>query len=284
MSCKPPTLDPAIPTGGVTLSSSPLENARVLLSTVSQAGGDPTLDEYEENIANGNNTANKSGILLPNTQTLSTPANPNADSNAGLPKQTTLPPPPPEKESAANDKAPPGGNGTPIPGSSWDGSNYDVQLSPNFKLRQMTVNAVFPHPLVDYKAPNKLYTKDERFKALQNLALNILEPMYAKYGKLNITSGLRNQTSGTSSLSQHILGEAADIQFPGWNYARYWEEAQWVKDNIKYDQFIYEHSSSTGLVWFHLSFKASGNRAPDNRTKVMTMYRNNYTPGLKRYG
>jgi zinc D-Ala-D-Ala carboxypeptidase len=268
MSCKPPTLVVPGGTGGVTLSSSPLENAQEILNTVSHAGGDPTLDEYEENIANGNNTANKSGILIPNT-----PA-------GEPPKQTTLPPPIPQKESQSNDKAPPGGNGSPIPGTGWTVGDYDAKLSTNFILRQVTVNAVFPYPLIDYMG----FTAQTRFKSLQNLATNILEPMRAKYGALKITSGLRNKTSTASGISQHITGEAADIQFSGWNYARYWEEAQWVKDNIPYDQFIFEHSSNTGLAWFHLSYKASGNRAPTNRTKVMTMYRNNYTPGLKRYG
>ena len=40
-----------------------------------------------------------------------------------------------------------------------------------------------------------------------------------------------------------------------------------------------EHSSATGSVWYHLSFKRGGNRG-----KVMTMYRGGYSPGLRRYG
>ncbi|HEY6437119.1 MAG TPA: hypothetical protein VIY47_11065, partial [Ignavibacteriaceae bacterium] len=202
------------------------------------------------------------------------------DPNGKIPKQTSLPPGISQKSNESNDKQAPGGNGVPVPGSAWNGS-YDAQLSPNFKLRQFTINAVFKNQLTNY---NSTYTADVRFKNLQNLALNIAEPLRAKFGNFNINSGIRNQTSGTSGLSQHITGEGFDVQFSGWTYRRYWENAQWIKDNIPFDQFIFEHSSSTGLAWFHLSYKSTGNRASTERTKVMTMYRNQYSPGLHRFG
>ena len=50
-----------------------------------------------------------------------------------------------------------------------------------------------------------------------------------------------------------------------------------------FDQFIFEHSSKTGLAWYHLSFRRSGNRPASDRTKVMTMYRGHYDSGLRRY-
>jgi len=73
------------------------------------------------------------------------------------------------------------------------------------------------------------------------------------------------------------------VQFAGWTYERYWQATAWIKDNLPYDQFIFEHSDRTGLAWFHLSYNRSGNRPVTQRTKVMTMYRNQYSPGLLRY-
>lgn len=265
MACTPPT----IIVGGVEVSTSDFQNAQELFDKVSDASGDPSLDEYEENVAGGNNEAGKSGILLP------------SDPNGKIPKQTKLPDPISQKSKEINDKAAPGKNGTPVPGSAWDGKNYDAQLSPNFQLKQFTINALFKNFLTDYNAQ---YSAQVRFRNLQNLAVNVAEPLLAKFGKLNINSGIRNKTSGTSGLSQHITGEAFDAQFSGWNYARYWENAQWVRDNIPFDQFIFEHSGSTGLAWFHLSYKSTGNRAPSLPTKIMTMYRNKYSPGLHRFG
>lgn len=248
------------------MSTSDFENASELISEISGDQGDPTLDEYTENIANGNNTAGKNGVQIPGeVGTLAT--------------QTSLPTTSPIPGDQVNDKPPPGGNGTPITASSWTG-DYDLLLSPNFKVRDFTINAVFPNQLIDYLT----YTASTRCSNLQALAVNVAEPLRAKFGPFRINSGIRNKTSTPSGISQHITGEAMDVQFVGWNYARYWDNAAWIKDNIPYDQFIFEHSDKTGLAWFHLSFRQSGNRPATDRTKVMTMYRNHYDPGLHRHG
>jgi len=256
MSCAAPT----IVVGGVTMSTSDFENAKELLK-VSGDQGDPVQDGYDENIANGNNNRNTTGVQIP------------------PPIQTTPPTPIPLPAEQTDDKKPPGGDGAPVSCTAWTG-DYDFQLSPNFKVRDFTVNALFPNQLIDYLT----YTKNVRCCNLQNLAMNVAEPLRAKFGPFSINSGLRNASSTPSGVSQHITGQAMDVQFAGWNYAKYWDNAAWVKDNIQYDQFIYEHSSSTGLAWYHLSFNQTGNRVASLPTKVMTMYRNHYDPGLKRYG
>lgn len=264
MACAAPT----IVVGGVTLSTSDFENAQDLLDTVSGDQGDPTLDEYEENIAGGNNTESRNGVQIPSSP------------SGSIPIQTSLPTPSPIPADQSNDKPGKGGNGTSIVCTIWDGVDYDVQLSPNFKLRAFTVNALFKNPLIDYLT----YTKQIRFCNLQNLAVNVAEPLRAKFGPFNINSGIRNKSSTPSGVSQHITGQAMDVQFSGWTYARYWENAAWVKDNLLYDQFIFEHSDSTGLAWFHLSYNPAGNRPVTDPKKVMTMYRNHYDSGLKKYG
>lgn len=261
MSCNAPT----ITVGGVTMSTSDFENAAELVNKVSGDSGDPTLDEYTENIANGNNTTSTTGVQIPVT--------------GDPPKQTTLPTPSPVPPVVSDTKAAPGGDGVHIPPSSWNG-NYDTLLSSNFKVRDFTINAIFPNQLITYGT----YTADARFSNLRALASNVAEPILAKFGKFNVNSGLRNKTSTPSGISQHITGQAIDIQFPGWTYARYWENAAWIRDNIPYDQFIFEHSDKTGLAWYHLSYNLDGNRAASVRTKVMTMYRNHYDPGLHNYG
>lgn len=257
MGCAAPT----ITVGGVIISTSIATNAMTLVTTVSGDQGDPTLDEYTENIANGNNTRNTSGVQF----------------NDAV--QTSLPTPSPIPGTESNNKAAPGLPGVGGPNLVWNG-DYDALLSPNFKVRAFTINAKFPFQLIDYLS----FTKDTRFSNMSALAVNVVEPMLAKFGPLNINSGLRNKSSTASGISQHIKGEAVDIQFSGWNYQRYWDNAQWVKDNIPYDQFLFEHSSLTGLAWFHLSYSRTGGRAPGDPTKVMTMYRNHYDPGLHKHG
>lgn len=248
--------------GGVEISTNDFENARELLQ-VSGDNGDPVQDGYDENIANGNNNRNTTGVQFP------------------PPVQTSPPTPIPIPAEATNDKPPPGGNGTPTGCPIWTPGNYNTPLgNSGFTIKDFTVGALFPNELIDYLS----YTAQTRFCNLQNLAENVARPLREKFGPFRINSALRNKSSTPTGISQHITGQAFDVQFSGWSYSKYWENAQWVKDNINYDQFIFEHSSSTGLAWFHLSFNKDGNRAASERTKVMTMYRNHYDPGLKRYG
>lgn len=255
MKCK----SPEIVVGGVVMSVSDFENAKELITIIGNDTGDPSYDEYEENIANGNNDKSTSGIQIP------------------PPIQTTPPPPIPETPEKSIDTPPPVKPTTPADAANWTG-NYNLQLSPNFKVRDFTIDAVWKHQMMDYAG----FSADTRCTNLKALALNVAEPMLAKFGKFKINSGLRNSSS-SKGVSQHIKGEAIDIQFPGWSYARYWENAAWVKDNIPYDQFIFEHSTASGLAWYHLSFSRTSNRAVTNPSKVLTMYKNNYSPGLKKY-
>lgn len=251
-------------------NTTPYTNALPILTEVSNGGGDPIYDAYDENIGNGNNSA---GVYAP------TPPN---TIGAQPPTQTTLPKPIPEVADASNNTPPPENNdGVDVKCGSWDGKDYNVQLSPHFKLADFTTKALYPHniPTGDVFG----FSMQTRFCNLKALATNVGESIFNKFGMPRINSGLRNDNS-SKGVSQHVKGEAMDLQWPGWDYAKYWDNAQWIVNNVPFDQFIYEHSSTTGLVWYHLSFSRTGNRPASNRDKVMTMYRNNYSPGLHRYG
>lgn len=271
MSCSAPT----IVVGGATLSTNPFENAQEILKETGSTQEDPTHDEYEGNIATGNNTSGATGVA-----------------QIPAPVQTTPPPEPTVPPVQSNDKPPPALSGADVTCTIWDGTDYDVPMSTNFILRNFTVGysnkalnmtkgCLYPHPLIDIP----FATAQTRFCNLQALSLRVLEPLYAKFGStMRINSAIRNEdTVKAPNRSQHMTGEAADIQWPGWNYQQYWDAAQWVKDNIPYDQFIFEHSASTGSAWFHLSYNQAGGRAPTDNTKVMTMYQNSYKSGLQRY-
>ena len=259
MACNAPT----IVVGGETISTSDFENAKELLS-VSGDGGDPTADGYDENIAGGNNNTGTTGVQV-----------------GHMPTQTSLPTPSPIPGTASNNTPPPPVTPLPpIPGQVWNG-DYDIQLSPNFKLSAFTIKALYPNQLTNFDAT---YTADKRLTSLKALAINVAEPLFAKIGAFRINSAIRNENSTSGGVSQHVKGEAFDIQIVGWTYEKYWDFAAWIKDNIQYDQYIFEHSDATGLAWYHISFNNAGNRAASLPTKVMTMYRNHYDPGLQKHG
>lgn len=257
MSCNPPSLI----IDGVEVSTSDFENAKELLQKIGD-DVDPTHDEREENSANGNNSSGTTGVQFP-------PA-----------AQTSPPGEITEKPEAQEDKKPPENNGAPVSCSTWTG-DYNFQLSPNFTVKNFTIGAVFKNQLIDAAG----LTAAQRCCNLQNLAANVAEPLRARFGNFNINSAIRNSnTTPSPRVSQHVSGQAMDVQFPGWNYEMYWNNAAWVRDNIPYDQFIFEHSSATGLAWYHLSYNPNGNRPNTDPFKCCTMYRNKYSPGLKKFG
>jgi len=258
---------PVITVGGINLSANTYENAQVLIAIAGDDNSDVTQDEVESSIAGGNNVAGTTGIQIP------------------APTQTTPPPPISETPKTTDTTPAPSKSTPPTSCILWDGQNYDLQLSQNFTLRLFTVGygtndprntergCMFPHELIDVEG----FDRNTRVCNLQALSLHICEPMYTKYPNMRINSAIRNQNTVSHGVSQHVKGQAADIQVNGFSYDQYWMAAQWVKANINFDQFIFEHSESTRSAWLHLSYNRDGNRG-----QVLTMYRNQYSPGLLR--
>lgn len=150
----------------------------------------------------------------------------------------------------------------------------DVKLTTNFWLSQVSTKALFPHKL---KAQHGR-SKDDLTSNLQIVALNLLEPILAKYPSIRINSGFR----GTPSLkggrvSQHETGSAVDLQFPGFTNQQYFEAAEWIVQNVAFDTLIFEHGKS---IWIHLTCKP---KISDNRYRTLTMLNGKYESGIKRY-
>lgn len=154
-----------------------------------------------------------------------------------------------------------------------------MQLSSSFKLSDVSSNTALSRNKV---VAQRGLQKDEIICNLRALCVNTLEPLAAKVGgrsKMIITSGFRTQQNGRS---QHEEGKAADIQFTtqgGGNKLsdEMWALAQWVRDNVAYDQFILEYLGNR--PWFHLSY----NRGGSNRRQVLSIFPGEgYKPGLTR--
>ena len=97
-------------------------------------------------------------------------------------------------------------------------------------------------------------------EALKLLAEKVLQPAREILGRpIRITSGYRsvvtNRLVGGAKTSQHLKGEAADIQCDNNQ-----ELFDLIKDYLEFDQLIYEHTGPTGPAWIHVSYKKEGNR------------------------
>jgi hypothetical protein len=95
---------------------------------------------------------------------------------------------------------------------------------------------------------------------LQALVTNVLQPLRdALKVPINVTSGYRslmlNKAIGGAANSQHMQGEAADIVSN--DNARMFN---YIKNNLPYDQLIWEAGNDSQPDWVHVSFRMSGNR------------------------
>jgi zinc D-Ala-D-Ala carboxypeptidase len=160
--------------------------------------------------------------------------------------------------------------------------DYNAQLSPNFKLRDLTIAIPPDRGIKKEIIAQGGFTPVQIACNLKEVAVNLLEPIRAKYPGFIITSGFRQTSSISISgrVSQHEKGQAADIQWPkpptSWG-AYHLEIANWIAANLPVDQIILEHSSSPRL-WVHVSYVATG-----GRKSKLTMLKSNYEPGLKTY-
>lgn len=96
---------------------------------------------------------------------------------------------------------------------------------------------------------------------LRALCRNVLEPARVSFGApIYITSGYRcpalNKAVGGKPTSQHLRGEAADLQVRGVDNLRKLYNV--IKSRGVFDQLLYESKGAT--KWIHVSYKQSGNR------------------------
>lgn len=138
----------------------------------------------------------------------------------------------------------------------------NLNLSPNFTLGMLSSKAAV--------SKNKLVAQAGKSYGdilynLSAVALNVCEPVLKLYPNMYVTSAFR-LAKGSSSTSQHPLGQAVDIQFKGISKKEYYEIAKILATKLNYDQLLLEYASTTNNPWIHISIDPAKN----NRVQVMT--------------
>jgi len=135
-----------------------------------------------------------------------------------------------------------------------NGLDYNKKISTYFILGQLSINAVVSKYMIH---DQKGLSKEQIACNLQFLATNVLDKIKIKYPTMFVTSGFRR---GYGS-SQHYLGMAADIQFKNYSNKDYINIANWIKNNINYDQLLLEYKNRyTKKAWIHISYNSNNNR------------------------
>ena len=96
------------------------------------------------------------------------------------------------------------------------------------------------------------------------LAEKVFEPIRTHFGKpIHISSGYRsealNKAIGGSLTSQHCSGEAIDIDMDGSsNGVTNKMVFDYIKDNLNFDQLIFEFGTDSAPDWVHVSYESTG--------------------------
>jgi hypothetical protein len=129
--------------------------------------------------------------------------------------------------------------------------NMAVQITKHFTLEELCASATAKARGIQNR-PNA-----QQIIALVYLTCYVLEPLREAMNEpIPISSGFRceqlNRAVGGVSNSQHMKGQAADLCIGGdLEKGKRW--FNWIKNNLKFDQLIWEHSRS-GTYWVHVSF------------------------------
>ena len=106
---------------------------------------------------------------------------------------------------------------------------------------------------------------EKELRAMKLLAEKVFEPLRKWYGKsIQVTSFFRsakiNEAIGgvqkKNTVSQHVKGEAIDIDTVSDNRKLF----DYIKDNLPFDQLIWEYGNDNAPDWVHVSYSEIRNR------------------------
>jgi zinc D-Ala-D-Ala carboxypeptidase len=144
-----------------------------------------------------------------------------------------------------------------------------MKLSKNLSLAEFTRSQTAKRRGID-NTP-----MDNHLEAAKKLAENIFQPIREHFGKpIFISSGYRsdalNKAIGGSSSSQHSKAEAIDVDMDGHSKPTNTEVFYYIKDNLDFDQLIWEFGDDEKPDWVHVSYKAMG----EQRNQILQAKRN----------
>jgi hypothetical protein len=131
-----------------------------------------------------------------------------------------------------------------------------MQLSKNLSLAEMISSE-------SAKRKNIINTPTvDHLSNMRKLALNIFQPIREHFNApINVSSGYRslalNRAIGGAVTSQHCSGEAVDIDMDGSNTTNA-QVFNWIKDNLVFDQLIWEFGNDNNPDWVHVSYESTG--------------------------
>jgi zinc D-Ala-D-Ala carboxypeptidase len=143
-----------------------------------------------------------------------------------------------------------------------------MKLSKNLTLKEVTKSDTANRLGID-NTPEEFDIKN-----LRAIAEEVFQPLRDHFGiPLFVSSGFRskklNKAIGGSKYSQHMVGEALDIDADVYGSVTNRELFMFIKENLIFDQLIWEFGDDDTPDWVHVSYKEKG----QNRKQVKRAYR-----------
>jgi len=134
-----------------------------------------------------------------------------------------------------------------------------MQLSKNLSLLEMT-NSQTAKRLGISNQPTEAH-----LASMKVLAETIFQPIREHFAKpIWISSGYRsealNKAIKGSKTSQHCKGEAMDIDMDGKGGPENFEIFNFIKNNLPFDQLIWEFGNDQNPDWVHVSYSTLGSQ------------------------
>jgi hypothetical protein len=148
--------------------------------------------------------------------------------------------------------------GTKAPYATGGPVDWGMKISPNFTLGQLCPTSKFHAG--QNPTGRGMISSDQLIRNLSTVAVNVLEPILATFGRVRINSGyrslaynnaLRARSDGVAQFSDHLKGQAVDIVVPGLTPSQL---SRWVDRNIDHSKL------GTYRSFTHVSYYEGGSR------------------------
>ena len=145
-----------------------------------------------------------------------------------------------------------------------------MNLSKNLTLAEVTKSTTAKRLGID-NTPDEWTTEN-----LRQVALNIFQPLREAFGcPIYVSSGYRsaelNTAIGGSTRSQHVEGRALDLDADVYGGCTNSQIFNWIKENLEFDQLIWEFGDDDNPDWVHVSYVYDG----INRKRCLKACRDN---------
>jgi hypothetical protein len=144
-----------------------------------------------------------------------------------------------------------------------------MQLSKNLSLAEMTISNESKRRGIT-NAPT-----EDHLANMKKLAESVFQPIREHFkSPIRISSGYRslalNKAIKGAATSQHCSGEAMDIDMDGTRITNA-QIFNYIKDNLVFDQLIWEFGTDKNPDWVHVSYESTGKQ----RKQILKAIRKN---------